>query len=130
MGARWCAGFVFGESNTSACPPDATKIVSEAACASAAGVLGRPYTRTVSTADYPSGCYIANDDVYFNDHPTGRPRDSTRPLCARAPGTASCARARVNLCVRVCSLDVPVCVRVSVCARASVHACVCMCVCV
>ena len=108
--ARWCAAFVYGAANTNACPPGFSKIILEALCAGAAGVLGRSYTRLVTgsltSATYPSGCNTGGIIVVFNDHPTGAPRPSFTPLCAGKPLTAVqacvCVRARKCVCVRVC----------------------------
>ena len=91
--AAACAGFVLGSFNTNFCPPDTSKIVLEAACASAAVALSRTYVGSEMSADVPSGCYIANNSVYFNGHPTGAPMDAIQPLCAGAP-TASYMLAR------------------------------------
>ena len=89
--AAACAGFVLGEYNASACPLGSSKIVLEAACASVAAALGRTYVGSETSADFPSGCYIANNSVYFNGHPTGAPRDAIQPLCAGAPDRVLCA---------------------------------------
>jgi hypothetical protein len=86
--APLCAAFVDGGVNTNACPPLFSKIVSEAGCASAAGVLGRNYYGSVTYADFPSGCYIHNafgGRPGFNAHPTGAPRSDAQPLCAGKP---------------------------------------------
>ncbi len=113
-GARLCAGLVFGAANTNACPPGFSKIGSEAACASAAGALGRKYVATLTYDGYPSGCFALGTSggglprVYFNDHPTGGlgPNFDTKPLCAGKPPLTAvrvcvCARARVCVCVCV-----------------------------
>ena len=86
-----CAGFVIGAINTF--PPDTSKIVLEAACASAAAAVSRTYDGSERSPEVPSGCYIANNNVYFNGHPTGAPMDAIQPLCAGAP-TASYMLAR------------------------------------
>jgi hypothetical protein len=84
--APLCAGFKDGADNTNACPPGFSKIVSAAACASAAGVLGRTYGGIVNIADVPSGCYAATIvvNVLFNAHPTGAPTIFLKPQCAGA----------------------------------------------
>ncbi len=73
-----------GAANTNACPPFYSKIVSEAACESAAGALGRVFTSSWTTANYPSGCY-AGGSVSFNPHPTGAPAPDAGPVCAGKP---------------------------------------------
>ncbi len=76
---------MFGEYNTNACPPDASKIVLEAECAGAAKAVGRLY-KTETKADDPSGCYLyTNGYVYFNRDPTGAPHRTSQPLCAGTP---------------------------------------------
>ncbi len=77
-----------GASNTNACPPFYSKIVSEAACASAAGALGsgRRYIEGNWTmASYPSGCLAVDSLVYLNGHPTGAPNPYVKPVCAGKP---------------------------------------------
>jgi hypothetical protein len=88
--ARLCAGFVDGAANTNACPSGSSKIGSEAACAGAAGVLGRAYGGIFGvrspTPDWPSGCFSVGPSlVSFNAHPTGAPLAKTQPLCAGTP---------------------------------------------
>jgi hypothetical protein len=156
--APLCAGFVDGAANTTACPPGFSKIGSNAACAGAAGILGRTYGGSVNTADYPSGCNYYYDYVSFNAHPTGAPSPDVQPLCAGKPPPRpqfACVRARarvrgcvcvsacVHASVRVCACECVcacvcgsagvracVCVRLCVCVRVCVHACVCVCFCV
>ncbi len=86
--ARLCAGFADGADNTDACPVGFSKIVVEAACAGAAGVLGRRYLGSLTESNAPSGCvYAARNDniVGFNAHPTGKPVVGAQPVCAGKP---------------------------------------------
>jgi hypothetical protein len=84
--APLCAGFADGAANTNACPPGSSKIGSEAACAGAAAAVGRAWGGSVTYADVPSGCSYADGNfVFFNPHPTGRPRPGWAPLCAGKP---------------------------------------------
>ncbi len=96
-----CAGFVDGALNTNACPPGFSKIATAAACASAAGVLGRSYLGVTNTADWPSGCYGLSPKVNFNDYPAGAPKlGFFQLLCAgKPPLSTACAgkvRRRLN----------------------------------
>jgi hypothetical protein len=125
---------MYGEFGTNACPPDASKIVLEAECARAAGVLGRTYYGGETSAYLPSGCYYyTNRGHYFNYHPTGVPAPNSKPLCAGTPPLNRSACVCVCVCVCAC-----VCVRACVfmcmwvcacgCVRVGVRACVCVCV--
>jgi hypothetical protein len=85
--APLCAGFADGADNTNACPPGFSKMVSEAACGSAAALLGRPYRGTETFDSFPSGCYYLGGFgslVFFNLHPTGAPSANVKPQCAGA----------------------------------------------
>ena len=108
--APFCAGFVDGADNTNACPSGSSKIVSEAACASAAAAVGRTYSGSLTDAIRPSGCYTATgvttSSVFFNADPTGAANAITRPLCAGAAATSTAADRRmwaVCVCIRVCA---------------------------
>ncbi len=86
-----CAAFVFGVVNTNACPTGSSKIIFEAACAVAAGLLGKKYSGGKTSSLYPSGCYLYTgstpNSVGFNDHPTGGTTllEAVSLLCAGAP---------------------------------------------
>ncbi len=86
--APLCAGFVIGAFDANYCPPGFSKIVTEAACASAAAALGREYKNPTADTQSPSGCilkvYFGTISVLFNAHPTGEPSAYAQLLCAGA----------------------------------------------
>ena len=49
-------------------------------CHEAAEELRYRFKNTEDLADWPKGCYQANN-VYFNQHPTGSSNDEARQIC-------------------------------------------------
>jgi hypothetical protein len=103
-----CAGtYVSGDRGSNECPAGSARIVTEAACRTAAAAAGRtiPSSGFVETdADWPRGCfYTSTNDAYFNPHAVGA-GFSTQLLCAAATAGAplthrASVRARVDWAV-------------------------------
>ncbi len=101
-----CAGtFVSGDLGSNECPAGSVRIVTEAACRTAAVAAGKtlysPFVVTYSAR--PRGCsYTSTNDAYFNTHAVGAGFSYEQLLCATtgAPPPRRCARARAEvLCV-------------------------------
>ncbi len=104
-----CAGtFVSGDLGSNECPAGSVRIVTEAACRTAAAAAGKtlysPFVVTYPAR--PRGCtYTSTNDAYFNTHAVGAGFIYERLLCAAATTTGAppprrCARARAAaLCV-------------------------------
>jgi hypothetical protein len=82
-----CAGaYVSGAAGSNACPAGSVRILTEAACLSAAVAAGKTvgsgFVMTSPTA--PRGCYYftSNSYAYFNTHAVGAGRSGSRRLCA------------------------------------------------
>ncbi len=84
-----------GAAGSNECPAGSVRIVTEAACRTAAAAAGRtaglPFVETTSA--YPRGCYYAsssasayNNYAYFNPDPVGRGDSVFRLLCAVTSG--------------------------------------------
>ncbi len=131
-----CAAFPLGPSNTNACPPGSSKIVTAAACESAAAARLTSFGWGKENSSFsPSGCYMYYRSGYiykFNDHPTGAANPTNQPLCAGAADSTPLHAAPMSVCCpceRVsCVRDMRVCA--SVCACDCDLGCVCAWVCV
>ena len=82
---RLAEAVAFGAFNSSDCPVGYTRIESEAACVSAAAIVGKTWKHSESKSDLPTGCFWFNlspwTGVYLNTHPTGSGDGSSQPLC-------------------------------------------------
>jgi hypothetical protein len=98
-----CAGaYVSGAAGSNECPAGSTRIVTEAACRTAAASAGMTFGSTSVEANYPRCCYyyISPTDIlaiditaYFNTHAVGAGEASSRPLCAAVATTGAPLRA-------------------------------------
>ncbi len=100
---RLCAGaYVSGAAGSNECPAGAVRIVTEAACHTAAAAAGKTAASTLTDATSPRGCYYltTTNNAYFNAHAVGAGSSVRQLLCAAAattgaPRTRQCADARV-----------------------------------
>jgi len=102
---RLCAGaYVSGAAGSNECPAGSVRIVTEAACRTAAAAAGKTpssyFVETYST--YPRGCYYYTTTNYacLNTHAVGAGYSGYQLLCSGlvttgAPRTRQCADARV-----------------------------------
>ncbi len=114
-----CAGaYVSGAAGSNACPAGSVRIVTEAACRTAATAAGKtvPSVFVVTDPYVPRGCHYASSSAsvydnyaYFNPHPVGAGDTTYRLLCAVTSGAPPPppvhARTHVRaaaLCMRTC----------------------------
>ncbi len=91
-----------GAAGSNECLAGSMRIVTEAACRTAATAAGKTVSAVVTDAAYPRGCYYftsSNNAYYFNTDPVGAGRSSAQLLCAAAvttgaPLTHRCTGAR------------------------------------
>ncbi len=85
-----CAGaYVSGAAGSNACPAGSVRIVTEAACRSAAMAAGKtaeldPTFFVETSPRYPRGCYYTTllDNAYFNTDAVGAGESNSQLLCA------------------------------------------------
>ena len=78
--------YIRGEVNTTTCPANGNRILTEESCQLAAQELGGDY-RYSGTWDYtPKGCYAYTDGInfYLNEHASGAAKSDVHPICARS----------------------------------------------
>ncbi len=95
-----CAGaYVSGAAGSNACPAGSVRIVTEAACRTAAAAAGKTFDWVETSAVFPRGCYYDTDDnnAYFNTHAVGAGNSEAQLLCTAvttgAPAPLNDARA-------------------------------------
>jgi hypothetical protein len=90
-GLHCAGGFLWGNAGSNECPTDATQIVDEAACRSAAIATEKPYAGVSTIMNQPKGCYldVSASIVYLNAHSIGAGNAWTLLLCAACPGCTS-----------------------------------------
>ena len=99
-----CAeAYALGDWGDNACPPNAERIGSAAACEHAAASMGKEWARSLDDgSDSPSGCsWTQSGKVYFNPNPVGGGVTDTLPLCTAgaAPAPSQCGAACLVSCV-------------------------------
>ena len=73
-----------GDFDTNTCPANSERLLTEAACESAARALGGAYRNSGSWSWAPKGCHAGTRGwFYLNEHATGAPRSDDQPVCAR-----------------------------------------------
>ncbi len=87
MAVLSCAGaYVSGAAGSNACPVGSVRIVTEAACRTAAAAAGKTPGSTFVWTDstYPRGCYYdtINNYAYLNMHAVGAGSSGRQLLCA------------------------------------------------
>ncbi len=77
-----------GAAGSNACPAGSARIVTEAACRTAAPAVGRTFAFVVTLSDSPRGCYYwtSNNKAYFNDHEDGAGHWGAQLLCSVTTG--------------------------------------------
>ncbi len=99
-----------GDMGSNACPAGSMRILTQAACRTAAAAMGKtPFSPFVENDPaWPRGCYYdSTDNAVFNTHAVGAGY-SMQPLCAALvttgapPPHAADARAHVYTGARVC----------------------------
>ncbi len=87
-----CAGaYISGAAGSNACPAGSTRIVTEAACRTAAAAASKtptPLSFMRTEPDLPRGCYYATDYAFFNAHAVGAGNSNAQLLCATATSGA------------------------------------------
>ncbi len=79
-----CAAmYVYGAADANFCPEDSVKLMTVAACQSAAEDVGRTYDKTETHKLRPGGCFldIGKKKVDFNKNTTGAASPHAQPLC-------------------------------------------------
>ncbi len=69
-----CAGaYVSGAAGSNACPAGSVRIVTEAACRTAAAAAGKVVLPSFlqNDPDFPRGCYYTGNNAFFNTHAVG-----------------------------------------------------------
>ncbi len=91
-----CAGaYVSGESTRNECPAGSVRIVTEAACRTAAAAAGKTFGYVVTEARAPRGCYYDSyNNANFNAHAVGDGVFGYRLLCAAVTTGALMPRLR------------------------------------
>jgi len=85
VGTNGCAAaYPFGTLSSNECPPNSVRIVSEAACQTAAAALGKEYRMRVSLSTTPRGCYANTVYFFLNDNPVGAAHSNFRLVCSAA----------------------------------------------
>ena len=56
-------------------------IVDQVVCRKAANELGKIYGKESSWSNYPKGCCLNNNKVYWNKHVTGQRNGNTKEIC-------------------------------------------------
>ncbi len=104
-----CAGaYLSGAAGGNQCPAGSERIVTEAACRTAAAAAGKtPYSSFVRTSpDVPRGCYYESTNIAaFNTHAVGAGY-STQPLCAALDTTGAPPPMMFAAALRVCAAGV------------------------
>jgi hypothetical protein len=104
-----CAGaaaYVSGADGSNVCPAGSERIVTEAACstaATAAGMNSESVSFSEADSDSPKGCYYFSDTVYFNPHAVGAGVEGAMLLCAAVTGNAGSGICALPLRSLVCS---------------------------
>lgn len=75
--------FMEGPLGTTRCPPEYTRIVSEATCRVAAKALKKTWNEIVSREWTPAGCYTSSYWVTFNTHKSGGAKEEDAPICEK-----------------------------------------------
>ncbi len=75
---------MFGDRGSNECPAGSVRIVTEAACRTAAAAAGKTFAAVVGIYDDPRGCYYytTNSNAWFNAHAVGAGNSNTQLLCA------------------------------------------------
>ena len=103
-----CAGtFVSGDLGSNECPAGSARIVTEAACRTAATAAGKTVDLDfVETASYaPRGCYVwtSYNEAYFNTHAVGAGYSGYQLLCAALATTGTPLKRRCRTDARCAS---------------------------
>jgi hypothetical protein len=90
-GPSCCAAFALGDTRSTACSASYGKLVTAAACQTAAGAARITYGGSGTYSSYPYGCYwhAISGSVYFNANASGAANFYARPLCAGAAPTST-----------------------------------------
>jgi hypothetical protein len=121
---RSAGAYVSGAAGSNACPTGSVRIMTEAACRTAAAAAGKtpgsssyPFVETYSNT--PRGCYYSTSNyAYFNTHTSGA-GDSARLLCAATTTGAPLAHRCARVCVPAGAAALRVCSDARVVRRAS-----------
>jgi hypothetical protein len=90
-----CAGaYVSGDAGSNECPAGSVRIVTEAACRTAAAAAGKTPSSVFVETDptYPRGCYYYTGGIgyaYFNTHAVGAGSSNAQLLCAALDTTGA-----------------------------------------
>jgi len=69
------------EGGTNHCADGYTGLTTADQCVAYAEYRGLPYVYAFTDIIYPKGCYINNNQLLFNEHPTGSSNGDRRPIC-------------------------------------------------
>ena len=75
--------YAYGVVGSNDCPANSVRLVTDAACASAAAAAKRNYLGMVTNSAAPRGCLVVTS-AFLNDHAVGSGSSSGRLLCAVA----------------------------------------------